>query len=243
MNLALITGASRSGSTFLGDLMRRAKNASAHHELIGGRDFFCISAYCPEHPFVRHEIRRGLAELRDGGAGNQVAVDVNSNLAFAVKALRDEAPEAKLFHLCRNGREVIASNWLRKMYSPQAKGVDIRPHTDGELDAWRGFDRFEKLAWQWNRIASELIEKKVPLIRLEDAVSDYGYLNDKLLQPAVIEFEREVWDARRNRRVNPSRIKLKDLIRGGAEALKWTPERERRFQDLCGATMAALGYK
>ena len=184
MSLVAITGASRSGSTFLGDLMRRTANVCAFHEHIGGRDFFCISAYAPEHPFILHEIRTGRRRhARPGGQWKaRSSVDVNSNLGFATQraSVRSE-PGVKLFHLARSGRDVVASNWLRKMYSDWAKGVDIRPETEAELDAWERFDRFDKLCWQWNRIASELIGKQVPTVRLEQAVEDYDYLAERLL--------------------------------------------------------------
>jgi hypothetical protein len=242
MNLVAITGASRSGSTFLGDLMRRADNVSAHHELIGGRDFFCVSAYAPDHPFVLHEVRTGIARMCNGSHSNDILVDVNSNIAFATKALRMVEPDVKVFHLARNGRDVITSNWLRKMYTPYAKGVDIRPQSDEELDAWEGFDRFEKLCWQWNRIASELLGRDVPTIRLEQAVEDYDYLSERLLAPTGIELPRTVWEARRSRRVNRSRFKLRDLLRGRPTDFQWTPQSEARFQDLCGPSMQALGY-
>ena len=86
MSLVVITGASRSGSTFLGDLMRRAGNVCAFHEHIGGRDFFCVSAYAPEHPFILQEIRTGVADMRAQANGQRIVVDVNSNLGFATPA-------------------------------------------------------------------------------------------------------------------------------------------------------------
>src|ERR1700744_3056665 len=111
MCLVRSTGGSRSGSTFLGDLMRRAGNVCAFHEHIGGRDFFCISAYAPEHPYILHDIKTGVANMRAQAGGRPIGADVNSNLAFATTALRRVEPDVKLFHLARNGREVIASNW------------------------------------------------------------------------------------------------------------------------------------
>ena len=242
MSLVAITGASRSGSTFLGDLMRRAANVCAFHEHIGGRDFFCVSAYAPEHPFILHEIRTGVADMRAQANGQPIVVDVNSNLGFATQALRTVEPDVKLFHLARDGRDVIASNWLRKMYSDWAKGVDIRPGNEAELDAWAGFDRFDKLCWQWNRIASELIAQGVPMVRLEQAVEDYDYLAERLLTPAGIELPKAVWEERRSRRVNRSRFKLRDLLRGRPTDFAWTPDREARFQALCGKSMQDLGY-
>src|ERR1700753_64536 len=99
MKLVVITGASRSGSTFLGDLMRHAANAPAYHELIGGRDFFCVSAYAPDPPFISHEIKAGVDQMAHAAQSNEVLVDVNSNLAFATGALKAAEPGVKLFHL------------------------------------------------------------------------------------------------------------------------------------------------
>ncbi len=243
MKLVVITGASRSGSTFLGDLMRHAANTAAHHELIGGRDFFCVSAYAPEHPFIRHEIESRVHQMAEASGANAVTVDVNSNLAFATAALKAVEPTVKLFHLARDGRAVIASNWLRKMYTPYAKGVDLRPQDPSELEAWAGYDRFDKLAWQWNHIVSELIGKQVPVVRLDEAVKDYGYISERLLRPAGIELSEETWEARRATRVNRSRFKFRDLLRGRPTEFDWTPAREARFQALCGGSMTALGYQ
>jgi len=243
MQLVVITGASRSGSTFFGDLMSHAENTRAHHEQVGGRDFYCVSAYCPNHPYIRHAVTQGLARLAPQGEnGNTVAVDVNAYLAFAVDAIRAARPDASLFHLVRDGRKVIQSNWVRKMYTGYAKGIDIRPTTDAELEAWDHYGRFEKLCWQWNRIVTELIGKDLPVVRLEDAIKDYEYLDEKLLRPGGIALSKEVWDQRRNHRVNASKFKIGDLLRGRPLELAWTAEHEARFQEFCGDSMNALGY-
>jgi hypothetical protein len=243
MQLVVITGASRSGSTFFGDLMSHAENTRAHHEMVGGRDLMCVSAYCPNHPFVRHAVREGLERLAPKGEhGNTVAVDVNAYLAFATDAIKAAQPDARLFHLVRDGRKVIASNWVRKMYTGYAKGIDIRPFNDAELDAWDAMSRFDKLCWQWNRIVTELMGKDLPLIRLEEAIKDYDYLDEKLLQPGGIDLPKDVWEARRAHRVNASRFKLRDLLRGRPTDLDWSADHERSFQKFCGQSLGELGY-
>jgi hypothetical protein len=216
MQLVVITGASRSGSTFFGDLMSHAENTRAHHEMVGGRDLLCVSAYCPNHPFVRHAVREGLERLAPKGEhGNTVAVDVNAYLAFATDAIKAAQPDARLFHLVRDGRKVVASNWVRKMYTGYAKGIDIRPANEAELNGWDGLSRFDKLCWQWNRIVTELMGK---------------------------DLSKEIWEARRAHRVNASRFKLRDLLRGRPTELEWSADHEARFQTFCGQSMAELGY-
>lgn len=243
MKLVIITGASRSGSTFFGELMRQADNTRARHEFIGGRDLFCVSAYCPNHPFVRHAIAEGLARLAPPlDNANMVAVDVNSNVVFCTDTIRAVRPDAALFHLVRDGRKVVASNWVRKMYTCYAKGIDIRPANEAELDGWNDLSRFEKLCWQWNRIVSEIRDKGVPAIRLEDAVADFDQLHETLLQPAGVELPKAVWEVSRSRRVNASKFKIRDLLRGRPVDLDWGPEHEKAFQRFCGQSMAELGY-
>jgi hypothetical protein len=242
MNLVVITGASRSGSTFFGDLLRRAPDTVARHEHIGGRDFFCASWYAPDHAFIRHEVERGFRELEAAGSGKSAVVDVNSNVAFAVDQLRAARPALRLFHLVRDGRKVVTSNWLRKMYTDYAKGIDIVPAKEAELDAWAGWDRFQKLCWQWNAIASGLLDRGVPVIRMERAVRDYDYLREALLEPVGLDLPRAVWEQRKGTEVNRSRFKIGSLLRGRPTELEWTPAREAVFQELCGATMRRLGY-
>ena len=173
----ILTGASRSGSTFFGDLMNHAENAVSRHEEIGGRqgrDFFCVSSYAPDHPYIRRDVEAGLQRLSAAAeaAGKPMAADVNSNVAFAVDALRAADPAVGVFHLVRDGRRVVASNWLRKMYTDYAKGIDIRPSDPADYPVFEAYDRFEKLCWQWNRIAAELLGKGVPTVRMEEALED-----------------------------------------------------------------------
>ncbi len=223
--------------------MGHAPNVEARHEHSGGRDLFCISAYNPAHPWVVHELKTRIEALRrDASAGDRLPVDVNSNVCFAVDTLKALAPDLKLFHLARDGRKVVASNWLRKMYTAYAKGINVCPTTPNELGAWEGFDRFQKLSWQWNHIVSGLLARDVPVIRLEDALSDYDYLEERLLAPAGIDLPRKVWDARRGERVNGSKFRFSCVLRGRPLKLDWTAEREAQFQELCGASMGELGY-
>lgn len=244
MRTIIVTGVSRSGSTFMGDLLSRADNALARHEHIGGRDFYCVSAYAPDHPFIVHDIDRGLSSLKAEAqaTGRAVAVDVNSNLGLAVATVRAVSPQTRIFHLVRDGRAVIASQWRRKMYTRYAKGVDVRPSDLESLAAFEGYDRFEKLCWQWSHIVTTLLDQGVPLIRLEEIVGDYDRLEEAFLLPAGVELLRSVWEERRHARVNESRLKWRDLLRGRPTRLDWTKAREARFQDLCGRAMARLGY-
>ena len=242
MRLVVVTGASRSGTTFLGGLLGRAVNATSRHEFLTSREFSYVSYYNPHHPSLRHDIGERLAGVSRLAAKSELFVDVNSNLAFGLKALRQARPDVKVFHLVRDGRAVVSSNWVRKMYAPYSKGICLVPSTENELGAWDGYDRFQRLAWQWNHIVSHLRAEGVPIIRLERLLDDYDYLKAQLLDPAGIELPEREWDTARNEKANRTRFKIGDLFRGRPMKLEWTAERLRQFDEICGANMRALGY-
>jgi hypothetical protein len=175
-------------------------------------------------------------------AHSELFVDVNCNLTFGLDALRLARPDAKIFHLVRDGRAVIASNWVRSMYTSYAKGISLVPNSDSELAAWGGYDRFQRLAWQWNHIISHLRAAGLPVIKLERALADYDYLKVQLLEPARIALSKEQWQLGRKEKANGTRFKIGDLLRGRPLKLEWTAERERQFDEICGASMRALGY-
>jgi hypothetical protein len=242
MNLIVVTGASRSGTTFLGGLLDRAENATGRHEFLTSREFSYISYYSPHHPSLRHDIEERLVEARRLAAKSGLFVDVNCNLTFGLEALRLARPDVKLFHLVRDGRAVVASNWVRKMYAPYAKGISLVPSSQSELKAWGGYDRFQKLAWQWNHIVSHLRAAGLPIIKLERVLKDYDYLQAELLEPAGIVLAKAAWEEARKEKTNATRFKIGDLLRGRPLKLEWTAERLRQFDGICGANMRALGY-
>jgi hypothetical protein len=242
MNLVVITGASRSGTTFLGGLLDRASNVASRHEFLTSREFSYISYYNPQHVSLRRDIEERLRQAERLAEGRDLFVDVNCNLTFGLEALRLVRPDAKIFHLVRDGRAVVASNWVRKMYSSYAKGISLVPNTEAELNRWGGYDRFQRLAWQWNHIVSHLRAADVPIIKLEHLLADYDYLKTQLLEPAGIALTKAQWEEGRREKANSSRFKIGDLFRGRPLKLEWTLEREAQFDEICGATMRALGY-
>ena len=242
MNLVVITGASRSGTTFMGGLLDRAANVTSRHEFLTSPEFCYVSYYNPHHLSLRRDVEQLLVEAQRLAAKSDLFVDVNNNFAFGLEALRLAKPGAKIFHLVRDGRAVIASNWVRKMYTPYAKGIELLPNSEEELAAWPGYDRFQRLAWQWNHIVTHLRAAGLPIVKLERALADYDYLKAQLLEPAGIALSRAQWEEGRKEKANGSRFKIGDLLRGRPLKLEWTAERRRQFDEICGANMRALGY-
>ena len=90
---------------------------------------------------------------------------------------------------------------------------------------------------------SRLLEDGVPSLHLERIVSDYQYIHERLLEPSGISLERDAWQALKDKRLHPSRFRLKNLLRGRPVKLVWTQEHEEKFMLICGDTMRKLGYK
>ena len=242
MKLVVITGASRSGTTFMAGLLGRATNVTSRHEFLTSGEFSYVSYYSPQHPSLRRDIETRLAEAGRLASKTGAFVDANCNLTFGLEALRLAKPDAKIFHLVRDGRAVVTSNWVRKMYTTYAKGISLVPSTDKELAAWERYDRFQQLAWQWNHIVSHLRAARLPIVKLEDALESYDYLKTQLLDPAGIALPKAEWEAGNKEKVNGTRFKLANLLRGRPMKLEWTAERQRQFDEICGANMRALGY-
>lgn len=223
-------------------LLDRADNTTSRHEFLSSSEFGYVSYYSPSHPSLRRDIGVRLRSAERDTGDRAVFVDVNCKLSFALEPLRQARPGVKIFHLVRDGRAVVASNWVRKMYTPYSKGISFIPDTEKELAAWDRYDRFQRLAWQWNHIVRHLLANGLPIVKLERAIADYDYLESSLLGPAGIGLRRAAWDEVRKQRANETRFKLGDLLRGRPLKLEWTNARRAQFDEICGDTMRALGY-
>ena len=214
MDLVVLTGAGRSGTTFMAGLLDLAANTVGRHEFLTTRDFGYVSYYNPRHPSLRRDIEGRLKEAERIANGRDVFVDANCRFTFALEPLRQARPDAKVFHLVRDGRAVVASNWVRKMYTDYAKGIAFVPNSDSDLADWEKYDRFQRLAWQWNDVVSHLRASGLPIIQLEKAIADYDYLKAELLDPARIALSRGAWEQGRAEKANGTRFKIGDLFRG-----------------------------
>lgn len=242
MRVVVVTGASRSGTTFLGGLLDRAKSTTSRHEFLTSREFSYLAFYNPLHPSLQRDVAARLMDAEQLAAETGLFVDVNCNLAFGLPALRRACPDAQLFHLVRDGRAVVASNWVRKMYTSYSKGISLVPESADDLERWESYDRFQRLAWQWNHTVSHLLNEGLPILKFERLVADYDYFQTQFLRPAGVDLPREIWRACKGEKVNGSRFKLRDLFRGRPLKLEWTAARERQFEAICGDTMRRLGY-
>ncbi|MCH7887729.1 MAG: hypothetical protein IIA00_00440 [Proteobacteria bacterium] len=258
MRFIIITGSSHSGTTFVANLLSHARGIEARHEFFGGRTAMdatvsriplrTLSYYQPNHPMLELTLREQREQVVARFPELQTFVDVNSYLTDALDAARRALGDVLCFHLVRNGREVVRSQYnasvlyIRRDRKGRDRGLPIIPNDPSTLELWSGYSRFEKICWFWNDSVSRLLEDGVQLLHLERIVSDYQYLNERLLKPCGIPLERDVWYALKDKRLHRSRFRLKNLLRGRLVKLVWTQKHEARFMAICGETMRALGY-
>lgn len=239
----ILTGVGRSGTVFTATLLNHAENVVACHEHFLDKHLDALSYYKPDHPYVDHALRRGAEALRQKHPEATTFVDVNGRLRNVVDNIERELAPAQCFHLVRDGRRVVRSHYTRKAYTDRTGTLHTIPH-DPELAAeWDNWSRFEKLCWYWRDTADRLLERGLPVLRFEDVISDYDILRDVLLEPADIKLTRDDWEATRHQPLNATRFQLKWLLPWRDRPLEWTADHERRFRELCGPTMKALGYK
>ena len=242
MQFVIITGMGRSGSTFLAHLLDQSDAQEARHEHFAGRTFLHLSYYVPDHPFLHQALRRQRDALGAKLPAGAKLVDVNPWLRYGMGVVREVLGAPPCFQLVRDGRKVVSSMYRQKSYTPEEKSLPLLPDAPETLAAWPGWSRFERLCWLWQRSVRGLLEQQIPTIRLETLLEDYDYLRRHLLEPGGLALDRAVWEGLRHRPLNRGRPRLANLLRGRAVDLRWSDDHERRFQTICGETMAAVGY-
>lgn len=237
----VITGMGRSGSVFLGGLLDQAPNVAARHERLSDKHLVALSYYRPDHPYVAHTIRRRAEAVQREQPDQPIIVHVDPGMRHATEAV-ERCLGARCFHLVRDGRRVVQSMYPRKVYTERAGSLPAVPEDAATLERWDAWPRFEKLCWYWRDSVDRLLQRDLPILRLEDIVKDFDVLDRTLLEPTGIELSRQQWDAQRSKPANATRFRLKWLLPQRNRPLQWTDDHERRFRDLCGDTMARLGY-
>lgn len=252
MRFIIITGSGHSGTTFVADLLSHARDIEVRHQFFGGptpMNAACsrnilrtLSYFQPNHPTLELTLREQREQVVAQFPELQTFVDVNPFLPYALDAARKAFGDVLCFHLVRNGRKVVRSHYNGRKYKARARVLPIIPNDPSTLERWSGYSRYEKICWFWNDTVSRLLQDGVQLLHLERIVSDYDYLHERLLEPCGIHLEQDVWYALKDKRLHPSRFRLKNLLRGRPVKLVWTQKHEARFMAICGETMRALGY-
>lgn len=230
----------RSGTNFLAHLLNQAPGVLVVHEPLLNESKPHQDAFLNQeraHAYIR-EFRKKEIFLRVKRANIDVYGEVNSYLRRHCEALREAFPNAKFFHLIRDGRDFVRSAISRnsmKWWAPDTYKIRPKPG-DTFRASWRWLSRFEKLCWYW-KVENEYLRDHInEFVRLEDILKDYKYLQTHLLDPLKLSIAREQWHELRHQRRNRSaRYAIPHWT-------SWPAFLAETYERICGAEMRRYGY-
>jgi hypothetical protein len=231
----------RSGTTFLANFLNSVVERDiVQHEPNINDYYYQSKAIQSEAAAADYVEKYRLYEIyyRLQGYSFDTYGEINPFLRRHCKALIRSLPEAKTFHLVRNGKSVLRSMMSRELLAandPMAKLIRPAPN-DPYSAGWGARPRFEKLCWMWQEDNRFMRETVGHTVKFESILSDYDYFCGELLQHVGLSVDREDWaahTARVNNRTPVYRMPTFD---------EWQPSEQEAFERICGEEMAANGY-
>lgn len=231
----------RSGTNFFSHLLNKSKNAYIVHEPVRSDFRAYKEAFFSERKACKYfkGFRKKEIYLRAKSQNLEIYGEVNSVIRRHCNAIKAFFPKAYIFHLVRDGRDVVRSTMARRtMTGEDPNTKNIKP-TEDDLwyNNWARMNRFERLCWYWDVENRYLHENIDSLIQFEKLISDFDYFNKKLLKPLDLNISKEIWEKEIK---NPKNITKKHRIPHWRE---WDTEKLETFNKICGETMKKLGYE
>ncbi len=163
--------------------------------------------------------------------------EVNPFLKIHGQQLKEVFPNAKFFHLVRDGREVVRSMMSREILDTKDPMKPfVKPAQDDPfVGQWGGFSRFEKLCWQWQNENKEIAKVTDHLVHLEKLKADYGYFNERINAFLGVNVTEDHWANYQS----PKNITPKYKIPHWKE---WDSKYKKSFESICGAQFEGMGY-
>jgi len=231
----------RSGTTFLANFLNAsAKDSIVMHEAILSDYWAYPKAFDSDEKAYDYlsKFRRDEIYYRVGGKGIKTYGEINPFLRRHAKVIKQVFPEAKLFHLARDGRDVVRSIMSRATLDkkdPWYKHIYPKPGTKF-YEEWDKMNRFQKVCWLWQEDNRYLRETIGYTINFENLISDYSYFKEKLLDYVGLEVSYEDWRSFVNRPKNQTaEFKLSHWS-------QWSEQEKDDFRRICGDEMSANGY-
>lgn len=164
--------------------------------------------------------------------------EINPFLRLHAGAVKGTFPQAKLFHVVRDGRDVVRSIMSREILTrkdPMSKL--IRPPAGNPYAAkWKQMDRFEKVCWQWQFDNASIRKHVGHRVEFEKFRADYDYFRVAVLDYLGLHLEKADWE---KYTTSPKNITPKYAIPKWQD---WTTQKKESFERICGDEMKALGY-
>ena len=176
MKYCFITGMGRSGTTFLGNLLRNVENIHARHEYIGNREYWLLSCYLPGDVYAIPYLDRCKKRMASFQSSSYF-IDVNSYLQNSVPYLQEVFNPEIVFHLVKDPRTVVPSLYIRR----SDNNIHLIPKEKDEVEKWLDGDKFVQICWNWASTTKLLVSQNTTLLQFEKLVNDFDYLCEKLL--------------------------------------------------------------
>lgn len=236
-----IIGSGRSGTAWLSSLLANAGQAYVEHEPVK-EDFQAYQcAYWDQNAARSYILSFRMKEIFTRCSHREefsAYGEVNSALRRHAPALREAFPNTDMFHLVRDGRDVVRSMYARTTMTPTDPNTQyIAPTLDDPFrESWPSMSRFEKLCWYW-RVENAFLRDVVPhVIQFERILQDYSYLQSRVLSPLGLNIDAEIWQRYANTRIN------RTTAPGLPHWEEWPAELKTGFDRICSTEMANLGY-
>jgi hypothetical protein len=248
MKYIFITGMGRSGTSFISMLLSKIPNVYVGHENTGSREFRLLSWYMNNTEYATEYLERVKLKI-ESNINSQWYIDSDSYLQNATDELQKVFQPQGIFHLVRHPKDVV-----RSIYSWRNENeIHLIPKEKKEIQRWIQGDRFEQICWNWKNTVEQLLEKNIPVIKLEELTNDYNYFNQKLLIPFGFNLEKNQWEQIKKVKVNKSRstifryfyAKIKGKFYQPVslpEYFQWSENHKKIFKEYCFPAMQQLGY-
>jgi hypothetical protein len=248
MKYIFITGLGRSGTSFITSLLSKIKGVYVGHENTGSREFRLLSWYLKDSVYAKEYLKRVKLKI-ESSINSEWYIDSDSYLQNATDELQQVFQPEAIFHLVRDPKDVIRSIYLWR----NENEIHLVPKKDDEIQRWIQGDRFEQICWNWKNTVENLLNKNVPVIKLEELTGDYNYFNEKLLKPFSFDLKKPEWEQIKNVKVNRGRslvfryfyAKLKGKYyqpNALPEYSRWPENHKKIFAEYCSPAMKQLGY-
>ncbi len=231
----------RSGTFFLSNFLNHIlEDAQVEHEANVNDYWYYSRALQSEDAALRYVQEFRKADLvRFASAQNKTDYgEINPFLRRHCKALQLEIPNAKYFHLVRDGREVVRSIMSREILdvTDPLGHLTFPPKSDPYRSEWNGMSRFEKICWMWQADNRYIREATGHTMQFEKLRTDYDYFNEKLLGFLDLEIAEPTWSEYMSKKRNSTpRYTFPHWN-------KWDEKQRSDFERICGEEMTANGY-
>ncbi len=230
----------RSGTVFLANLLiNEVRDALIEHEA-NIVDYWHYTLVIQSEDEALEYIRNFRKQEIFLRARNDVKIygEINPTLRIHCRAIRQLIPNALLFHIVRDGRDVVRSIMARENLGVKDPLLKLTrpPQNDPYHKAWDKMSRFERVCWQWqfdNRFISKSIGHRV---HFEKMKSDYHYFKEKINDFLDIDIPETAWYSYVNKPQNVSRHYTLPHWK------KWNKKMLDDFDRICGEEMRELGY-